>query len=136
MFSNSHLSAMLFLLENQNQDVWESNKPLSIDELVSHNNEVSSFFPRGDRLMASITYLNENLRNGADAESYQTILYDCGKLFYGKENLRGFFADMYFKITERTNSGSRMGLVVDILGVDEFLRQLNSDIYILGGYNE
>ena len=126
------VSALLYFLEYQSspiRDILDINMIYETQEQIDHELKiVSEFNRRGSLVIDCIVYLNENLHKGSTDEEYQTIMYDCGKIYYGKENLRTFFSDMYYKFTERTNSGSRLGLLVEIFGVDNFMERLSSDV--------
>lgn len=106
MFANE--VAAYFLLVNHSDDTFEQ-EGIPVEEAHAH----------AQTFIDAMVELMPLLEEGMDAEELMTHFYDVGKTFYGKSNLRNFFRDIYLMLTGRPE-GSRIGVMVEIFGVDEF----------------
>lgn len=100
--------AAYFLLVNHSDDNFDQ-EGLPVEEAHAH---AQTFI---DAMLELFPLIEE----GMDSEELMTHFYTIGKKYYGKPNLRAFFRDCYLMLTGRPE-GSRIGVMVEIFGVDEF----------------
>jgi len=120
------IGAFLFVM-NCSGDIEEVNGIVPGTSEIIENNEdpnVDLYHSYGinfaNAMNDFINRLNDIESTNPDEVEIQTLLYDIGKMYYGKENLRTFFMHMYQMLYER-DSGSRFGTVIEILGIRSFI---------------
>ena len=84
------------------------------------------------QFLACLPELETSLRGleSPDEGTLQTEFYNIGKSYFGEENLRDFFKCFYLTVLGSTN-GSRIGVFVAILGVEDFFRRLENRLQYL-----
>lgn len=122
--------ALLFLIVNDSGDIWEVNQPLSKEDSLLESEKIQDYLLRGPLLSQAISLIENEIVNGLASDEYMTRMYDIGKRVYGKERLRLFFSDIYSKLTERNNSGARMGDLIEILTPEVFISKLKAEILV------
>lgn len=123
MLKPNEIAAIIFMLE-QSGDVWEVNKPDATGPTVEY---IVQLQRRSFLLHRSLIELFTELRaldEDATDEQFQQVFYNVGKEFFGKDNLRRFFQDIYLLLTRRVDHGSRLGIMVRGLGIDHFEAQI------------
>jgi len=108
MFANE--TAAFFLLARYSDENFDQTGDLSAEDALLH----------AQTFIDSILDLFGRINSDMGEVELQTHFYDVGKEYYGgPQNLRAFFRDCYLMLTGRPE-GSRIGVMVYILGVDEF----------------
>lgn len=85
----------------------------------------------GERLAVAVPDLIERLRalpNPSSDVDVQTVFYDIGKQYIGetKDDLRKYFEVLYC-IFQGSHTGSRWGMMYNILGKEDFLWRLENN---------